>query len=173
MLTSVPEPTKRLHFQRFTLADAPFLLELLNSPGWLKYIGDRGVHNLAGAEGYIQERIFPAYQEKGCGPMLAIRITDGVILGNVGVYKRPGLELPDFGFAFLPQFHGQGYAYEASLSALAYAQQEGHQELLAITLPHNLPSLRLLKKLGFRQEGEVQIPNDAETLQLLRWKAPL
>lgn len=171
MPNSVPQPTERLIFRRFTLDDAPFLLDLLTSPGWLKYIGDRGVHDIAGAENYINERILPAYKGQGCGAMLVIRKTDGIALGNVGVYERPGLDLPDFGFAFLPQHFGQGYAYEASVSGLAYAAAQGQRELLAITLPHNLPSLRLLDKLGFIKEGEVQLRHDPEKLQLLRWKA--
>lgn len=171
MPNALPPPTERLILRRFTLRDAPFLLDLVNSPGWLEYIGDRGVHDVAGAEQYIQERILPSYQNEGYGAMLVIRKADGITLGNVGVYSRPGLELPDFGFAFLLQFQGKGYAYEASVSMLAHARKAGHRELLAITLPHNLPSLRLLRKLGFSEEGKIQMPNDPETLLLLRWKA--
>lgn len=162
-------PTERLTYRQLTLDDAPFLLELLTSPGWLKYIGDRGVHSIADAKQYIKEKILPAYAVPGCGPILAIRKSDGVILGNVGTYDRPGLEGVDFGFAFLPQFHGQGYAYEASKAGINWAAQHGHHELLAITLPSNAPSLKLLKKLGFQREPElIRLPHDEEELVLLR-----
>lgn len=162
-------PTERLSYRKVTLDDAPFHLELLTSPGWLKYIGDRGVHSLADAREYIKEKILPAYQIPGCGPMLAIRTSDETILGNVGIYDRPGLDGVDFGFAFLPQFHGQGYALEASRAGIAWAEEHGYRELQAITLPINGPSLRLLDKLGFVREPElIRLPGDTAELVLLK-----
>lgn len=162
-------PTERLTYRQTTPDDAPFLLELLNSPGWLKYIGDRGVNSIADARRYIEEKILPAYKTPGCGPFLAIRKSDGAILGNVGVYDRPGLEGVDFGFAFLPRFHGRGYAYEASKAGIAWAEQHGHRVLLAITMPTNAPSLKLLDKLGFLREPElIRLAEDAEELVLLK-----
>jgi len=164
-----PAPTERLTFRRATLADAPFFVELMNSPGWLRNIGDRNVHNETDAVQYLTDRILPAYQIPGCGPMLCRLKTDGTIIGNTGVYERPGLDVPDFGFAFLPDYHGKGYAYEASVSHLAFAEAHGHTELLAITLPANGASLRLLRKLDFRDDGVITLPNDEVELLLLRW----
>lgn len=162
-------PTDRLHYRRVALSDAGFLLQLLNSPGWLENIGDRGVYTLEDARSYISRRILPAYESPGCGPYLAVRTSDGEVLGNVGTYARPGLDSPDFGFAFLPQFHRRGYAYEASVASLAHARAYGHRELLAITLPTNEASIRLLNKLGFRHNGEtVRLPDDEDELLLLR-----
>ncbi|MEM9928181.1 MAG: GNAT family N-acetyltransferase [Bacteroidota bacterium] len=170
-LPAAPSPTERLILRPLTEADAPFILALLNSPDWLKYIGDRGVHNVEDARNYLKEKYFPVYKTPGCGPMACVLKTDGTIIGNTGVYDRPGLDLPDFGFAFLPKYHGQGYAYEASVANMAYAQQMGHRELLAITLPNNRPSIRLLEKLGFKREKEmIRLPNDEDELLLLRWK---
>lgn len=167
------QPTERLTYRRATIDDAPFMLELLTSPGWLKYIGDRGVYELEDARQYIREKILPGYQTPGCGTILALSKDDGTILGNVGIYDRPGLDSVDFGFAFLPQYHGQGYAYEASMACLEWAETFGHQELLAITLPENAPSLRLLKRLGFEREpGLIRIPNDDADLVLLKRTTP-
>lgn len=163
------QATSRLQYRRIGINDAEFILDLLTSPGWLKYIGDRGVYDQEGARHYISNNILPAYANQGCGPYLAIRKSDGVVVGNVGVYNRPGLELPDFGFAFLPQYHGQGYAFEAAMASLEYAFEKDHQELLAITMPTNAPSLKLLAKLGFsRDEDLIRLPNNEEDLILLR-----
>ena len=170
-MTNIPAPTKRLILRPATIDDAPFILELLNSKGWLDNIGDRGVYTLDHARNYITEKCLPAYEVPGCGPMLCVLKTDGTIIGNTGVYDRPGLDRPDFGFAFLDEYHGQGYAYEASVSNLAFAVAHGQIELLAITLPTNKPSLNLLRKLGFEQEPElIRIPGDDEELVLLRRK---
>jgi len=165
-----PHPTKRLTLRPVTLQDAPFILKLLTSKGWLDNIGDRSVYTLDDARGYITEKLLPTYEHPGCGPMLCVLKSDGTIIGNTGVYSRPGLDTPDFGFAFLEAYHGQGYAYEASVSNLAYAVAHGHTELLAITLPTNEPSLSLLGRLGFEREPElIRLPGDEEELVLLRW----
>lgn len=168
---NVPTPTERLVLRPVTIEDAAFFLELLNSKGWLDNIGDRGVYTLEQARNYITEKCLPSYEVPGCGPMLCVLKSDGTIIGNTGVYSRPGLETPDFGFAFLDDYQGKGYAYEASVSNLTYAVAHGHSELLAITLPTNKPSLRLLGKLDFVREPElIQLPGDPEELVLLKWK---
>jgi RimJ/RimL family protein N-acetyltransferase len=171
-MKDAPSPTERLILRRVTLEDAPFFLELLNSKGWLDNIGDRGVYTLEDANNYITDRILKSYDTPGCGPMLCVLKSDGTIIGNTGVYDRPGLDLPDFGFAFLDQYQRQGYAHEASISNMAYARKHGLKELLAITLPTNQPSIRLLEKLDFIREPDlIRIEGDEEELLLLRWKA--
>ncbi|MBC6996209.1 GNAT family N-acetyltransferase [Neolewinella lacunae] len=162
-----PQATERLRFRRCTVDDAEFILALVNSPGWLQYIGDRGVYTVEEAKDYLLNRIFPAYEHVGGGPQVLVRRSDGALLGTVGVYKRPELESPDFGFALLPEYHRQGYAYEASLACLDYARAVGHTELLAITLPENAASNGLLQKLGFRESGElVRLPGDSAELKI-------
>jgi RimJ/RimL family protein N-acetyltransferase len=171
MSVLVPSPTERLTYRRCKLEDAAFILELLNSPGWLKYIGDRGVYSLADAEDYIRNRLLKGYDTPGCGPNLLCRKSDGILIGTVGVYSRPGLDIPDFGFALLPAFHGQGYGYEASLSCLEFAVASGQEKLSAITLPTNEASLGLLTKLGFERTGEsVVLPGEDVALLLLHWE---
>ncbi|MGA1386374.1 MAG: GNAT family N-acetyltransferase, partial [Flavobacteriaceae bacterium] len=59
---------------------------------------------------------------------------------------------PDIGYALLPSYMKQGYAYEASSILLQQVWTSGNFPcLLAITKPDNLPSLRFLEKLGFYQ----------------------
>ena len=58
MSHSTPEPpgvleTERLVLRPLTLDDAPFVLELLNDPDWLRFIGDKGVRTLEDARHYI------------------------------------------------------------------------------------------------------------------------
>lgn len=167
-VTECPLPTKRLIMRRCAETDAPFFLDLLTSLSWIENIGDRGVYCLSDARRYIRTKIFPGYKRPGMGNWL-VCLKDGTPVGCVGVYERPGLELPDFGFAFLEVYHGKGYALEASRSGMDLAQKAGLTELLAITLPTNKPSIRLLKKLGFREEDTIQMPNDPAPLLKMRW----
>ena len=56
--------TDRLTLRKLTLADAPFIYELVNSPNWLEYIGEKNVKNLKDAENYIQAKILNHYKKK-------------------------------------------------------------------------------------------------------------
>ena len=45
--------TPRLILRRLTLDDAPFILELVNDPDWLRHIGDKNVRSLDDARAYL------------------------------------------------------------------------------------------------------------------------
>ena len=98
-----------------------------------------------------------------------IRKVDGVKMGSCGLYDREGLEGVDIGFAFLPDYEGQGYAFESAskIKDLAFNNFGLHQ-LNAITMPANTASRRLLEKLGFTSIKTVKLPNDPEDLLLYR-----
>src|SRR5688572_4300133 len=104
--------TARLRLREFTLEDTPFIIALLNSPGWLQFIGDRNVRTPEQARGYLEHGPFKSYRENGYGLCLVEQKESGNPVGMCGVLKRDTLDSPDIGFAFLPGFQGQGYALE-------------------------------------------------------------
>lgn len=165
--------TERLLLRPTTLADAPFLLELLNSPKWLQYIGNRNVSTITDAQSYIRTRIIPQFERLGYGNYTVTRKQDGASLGNCGLYCRAGLSNPDIGFAFLPQHEGQGYAFEAAtrLKEAAFTTF-ALPALGAITAQDNLASQRLLRKLGLRYIKLLQLPNDPEMLMYYEAQRP-
>ena len=165
-----PFNTDRLHLRQATVQDAPFFLSLLNSPGWLKYIGDRNVHTTDEAEAYIENRILPVYETPGHGSYVVQLHHKVEPLGFVGVFRRDTLPAPDFGFAFLPEGQGKGYALEASRAILSTPEVAALPELLAITLPHNTRSRRLLEKLGFADTGDTAPVEKDETTELLIYR---
>lgn len=146
--------TKRLSLRDITLDDAAFQLKLLNDTGWMKYIGDRGVRTEVQARKYIEEKIIKQYVDKGFGMYLvATRKGDEEqeVIGHCGLVKRVGLEKVDIGFAFLEQYCGQGYGMEAAMAVKNYAFNElGMKELCAVTTEDNVPSQKLLEKIGFQ-----------------------
>jgi RimJ/RimL family protein N-acetyltransferase len=79
-------------------------------------------------------------------------------IGNRGLAKRDFLDDVDIGYAFLPAYGGQGYAFEAAQGVLAHARELGLQRLVATVVPENDASIRLLEKLGLRFERSFQIP---------------
>jgi len=74
--------------------DAAFVLELLNSPDWIKNIGDRGVKSLSGAKQYIQNRFIEKYKKEGFGMYMVILKESGLPIGQCGLVKRTYLEYP-------------------------------------------------------------------------------
>jgi RimJ/RimL family protein N-acetyltransferase len=91
------------------------------------------------------------YQKNGFG-FLVVTLNNPAEtpVGICGFIKRDYLDCPDFGFAFLPQFMGQGYAYEISVALLPYAKNVLQiEKLCAITTLDNTRSIKLLEKLGF------------------------
>ena len=46
--------TKRLTLKRLTPEDADFIFELVNTPAWIKYIGDRNIKSKENAANYIE-----------------------------------------------------------------------------------------------------------------------
>lgn len=158
--------TERLILRRLTLEDAFFIFQLLNSPGWLSNIGDRGVTNVESAKEYIESKYFPSYSN-GLGNFVVVLKDTGNPIGSCGLYKRENLDHPDIGFAFLPEFFGKGYAYESATALKEYAMDQLKLEkLYGFTLPSNEPSKKLLRKLGMREEGIFRLGDDPEDLLL-------
>ncbi|CAM1358631.1 GNAT family N-acetyltransferase [Tenacibaculum xiamenense] len=159
--------TERLTLKLTDLDDASFVLELLNTPKWKQYIGDRNVHNLEDATQYIKERMLPQSERLGYGNYIVIRKEDGVKIGSCGLYDREGVEGVDVGFAFLPGYEGKGYAYEASQKIMEMAFTDfGISKVSGVTVKENVASQGLLKKLGLTFKKYVNLPNDDEELML-------
>lgn len=159
--------TDRLRIRRMCIDDAQFMLGLLNEPSWLRFIDDRGVRTIADARHYILSGPVEMYERLGYGFYIVELKATSDKLGICGLAKRDFLDDPDIGFAFLPQYCGQGYAYEAALAVLDYAKHEiGLQRVVATTRPDNVISANLLEKLGLRYERMVRHPVGDRELKL-------
>ena len=146
--------TERLALRPLRDADAPFIIELLNDPDWIRFIGDRKVRTLDDARGYIGRVL--ASQDKLGFSLLHTALKDGTPAGLCGLIKREAHENVDLGFAFLPAFRGRGYAAEAGEAVRNYGVEVlGLECLVAFTDTENQASCRLLERLGFVYEGNI------------------
>jgi RimJ/RimL family protein N-acetyltransferase len=159
--------TSRLLLREFTIHDSGFILELLNSEGWLQYIGDRHVKTEEQAIDYLEKGPIRSYRENGFGLWLVENKNDRTALGMCGILDRGTLGSPDIGFAFLPEFCGKGYAYEIASETLAYAKNILKiPKVAAITVPANERSIRLLTRLGLKFIKTLRLSHDKEKLNL-------
>lgn len=162
-----PLLTDRLRLRPLADSDAEFILRLVNEPLWLRYIGDKQVHSLDDAIGYIQGH--KALQDqRGFSLLVVETLVDAAPIGLSGLIKRDMLDDVDIGFAFLPEHSGQSFAFEASERVLKDARQRlGLSAVAAITTPDNHRSIALLERLGLSFVRQIETP-DGETLSFYR-----
>lgn len=159
--------TERLTIRKFTEEDVEFIFTLLNSNGWLEFIGDRNIKTLKDARLYILNGPLFSYLKFGFGPYLIALKETNLAIGMSSLIKRDTLEDVDLGFALLPEYSGNGYAFEASDAVIRFSKEQLQiQKLVAITNLTNTRSVSLLKKLGFKSDGTITFPNEEEELLL-------
>ena len=163
--------TQRLRLRPFASSDAPVVLELVNDPLWLRFIGDRNVHTAEDARRYLDEKIIASYGRHGFGLYLVERKPDGEPLGMCGLVKRDTLPHADIGFAFLERHRGRGYALEAARATLEFAEALGLDPVLAIATAANERSVRLLERLGFRYERALERDGSESAVNLYSRKS--
>lgn len=146
--------TPRLHLvPMIETQHAPFIVELLNSAGWIQFIGDRQIRHEQDAMLYIQKinqnqsLRYWVMQLKSCGTSI----------GVLTLIQRTYLDHPDIGFALVPTFHQKGYCLEAADLLIKILFTDGKIKiLLATTLANNVSSIKLLTNLGFQFKEEIQ-----------------
>jgi RimJ/RimL family protein N-acetyltransferase len=159
--------TERLRLRPFTLADSKFIIELVNTPGWLEFIGDRNIKTVEQAKEYLTNGPLKSYELNGYGLSMVEMKHDGTAIGMCGIIKRELLDNPDIGFALLPAFFGKGYAYEIANATMGFAKNTLKlSPIYAITLPNNISSIKLLEKIGLKYSKKFCFPGEDEELLL-------
>ena len=140
-------------------ADVAFLLELLNSKGFIEGIADRGVRTMEQSRTYMRERLMGSYAEHGFGMWLVVPKGEQTPVGLAGLVRRDILPHVDVGYAFLEHAWGKGYAEEAARAVLRHAQGPlGLGTICAIINPSNHASRRVLEKIGLRYVDTRDLP---------------
>ena len=149
--------TDRLLIEPLTVNDDIFILELVNTDGWIKFIGNRNVTSQVEATAYIQKIIDNPHTT-----YWVVKLKDNqTSIGIITFIKRDYLEHHDIGFAFLPSFANNGYAYEATNTVLKNALHFYNlSHILATTVPENIRSIKLLKKIGLCFNKEIEVSKE-------------
>jgi RimJ/RimL family protein N-acetyltransferase len=159
--------TKRLRLRHMDTADAAFILELLNDPAFLHFIGDKGVRTVEDARQYILDGPVASYARHGFGLYLVELKETNSAIGMCGLIKRDALEDVDVGFAYLPTYRGNGYGSEAAFAVRDYAMNTlGFKRLAAITNPDNVSSIKVLEKLGLKFDRLIKLAPETEEISL-------
>lgn len=161
--------TERLSVREFELGDAEFIVRLLNEESFIRYIADKNVRTIEGAENYLKQGPIASYQQHGFGLNLVLIRETNTPIGMCGVLKRAELEIPDLGYAFLPEYCGQGYAKEAAEWVLKATMDKYQIETVAaVTLVENAASNRLLVNVGFEFQQVMELYGSPNNLYQFR-----
>jgi RimJ/RimL family protein N-acetyltransferase len=156
--------TARLRLRVARPEDTAFYHALVNDPAFIEHIGDRGIRTLDDARNALLAGPVAMQEARGHSLYVVELKEDGSLIGMCGLIKRDTLDEIDLGYAYLPGWRGQGYAYEAARAVLDYAPTLGIRRLVAIVSPANAASNGLLRKLGMRFERFTHlVPDDAGT----------
>lgn len=149
--------------------DAELIYQLMNSPKFIKYVGDRQLYSIKDAEKYIQDKMLPQLHSLGYSNYSLINKKNGAKIGICGLYDREGLDGIDIGFGILPEYEDLGYAFESSSRIIKAAFDELEiLKIKAITNKENISSQCLLVKLGFNLKGKIMLANENDELLLYK-----
>ncbi len=139
--------------RKLRMDDTQFIIQLLNDPLWLQYIGDRGIYSERDAQQYIQQSL-THFENHGYG-LWVVEAYHAEPVGLCGLLNRNIFSCPDLGFAFLPQGRGKGFAHQSVNEVIGYARNNfGFSYVTAVVHPDNTPSIALLEKNGFSYYGQ-------------------
>ena len=143
----------------------------MNTPKFIKYIGDRKISSINDAKNYIKVKMLAQLYLMGYSSYTLINKSNGDKIGICGLYNRAGVDGIDIGFGILPHFERLGYAFESSSRLIKGAFEELEiEEIKAITNQDNISSKNLLKKLGFKLIGKTILPDEKDELLLFEIK---
>lgn len=159
--------TERLIIRPTSTKDAELVHELMNTPKFLTFVGNRNITSIDAAKNYIQTKMLPQLERLGYSSYSIVTKAEQTKIGTCGLYDREGVDGIDIGFGLLPHYEGLGYAYEAASATLKAAFLIFKIEKInAITANNNYASMRLLEKLGLVKIGTTVLPNETKALLL-------
>jgi [ribosomal protein S5]-alanine N-acetyltransferase len=140
--------TDRLLLRRMRLNDAKALHAIFRDPETMRYWSTLPHATPAQTLEFVARTI--AACKAGEADDFAV-VFEGAVVGKAGIWQAD-----EIGFIFSRQVWGRGIAGEAVRAVIARAFANGRAVLRADVDPRNARSLRLLKKLGFRETGTAE-----------------
>lgn len=149
--------TERIGFSKWSESDFPFAEMLWGNQNVTKYICASGKFSRQEIENRLNQEIANG-ETQNIEYWPIFEVTTSKFIGCCGLrpYKENEYEM---GVHLLPEFWGQGYAFEATTAIIKYAFAKlNAKKLFAGHNPNNVASQKLLNKLGFIYIGDKFYP---------------
>ncbi|MBM7072397.1 GNAT family N-acetyltransferase [Shewanella sp. OPT22] len=160
--------TERLLIRFVDDSDLDFIFEIVNSPGYIQFIGDNRVRSKEHAKAYIMNGPKTSYQQYGFGLFHVSLKSTGEAIGLAGLTKREYLSFPELGYALLPRYWGNGYAKEAAKAVVDWGYQQMNIKRIMALVKHDNPgSQSVLRSVGFKNVRDIAVPDEDEPMLLM------
>jgi [ribosomal protein S5]-alanine N-acetyltransferase len=147
--------TPRLLLRRWTFADRDAFRRMTQDAETMRFMHDSLPLTNGEADAALQSTI-ERYAQLGFGDWAIVLRNSGDILGESGLGPIEGTTQIEIGWMLLPNYWGQGFAYEAASAVKNYAaSQLALKHLSALVRPGNARSIALAVKLGLRETGRL------------------
>ena len=154
-----PLETERLILRPFRREDLDAHAAIVSDPEVMRHIGGKPLNREDSWRRLLSG--VGSWEMLGIGPWAVERKQDARLVGHLGFFDferdmEPSIRgEPEMGWIFDRSCHGQGFAQEAGLAVLAWADATlGVASYPAIIALENLPSIRLAERLGFERQGD-------------------
>jgi len=139
-----------------------------------KHTGDGGVVSKEEIERRIVENVFGDYEKHGFGRLAVELKGENKFIGFTGLKYLEDMDEVDLGYRFMKEYWGKGIATESAKACVNLGFNKlGLKRLIAMVLPENIGSIRVLEKLNFEFEKEIIEDNQlAKIYSLIKEKAP-
>jgi ribosomal-protein-alanine N-acetyltransferase len=148
--------TNRLILRPFMMGDITPAYEMDADEAVNRYTGESGKVTKKEVERRIVENVMGEYKKYGYGRLAVTLKSNGQFIGFAGLKYLPNLKAVDIGYRLIPEYWGKGYATEASKACVKFAFETLNlTKIIAMVMPENKGSVRVLEKLGFTYEKEI------------------
>lgn len=153
-----------LHIETDRLILRPFILNDIDDAYIMnldeevsRHTGDGGVVSREEIERRIKEDVLGDYEKYGYGRLAVVWRETNAFIGFAGLKYLDDLDEVDLGYRFMKEYWGKGIGTEAARACVKFGFETlALKRLIAWVLSENVGSIRVLEKLGFLFEKEVQ-----------------
>jgi len=154
MTLPLPIATDRLLLRRLAVSDLDAFHAYRNDPEIARYQSWNGITRRAAAA-FLRGQARARLGVPGRWCQVGIDL-DGELIGDIGFCIRKDERSAEVGFSLARAHQGRGYAWEAMVEVVGMLLDvPALEHIEAVTDARNLPSIRLLCRLGFTLERTV------------------
>jgi len=143
--------TDRLLLREYVEEDAEAFFKLNTDPDVLRFVPDKPLLNVEQARQILIDHPIADYRKYGFGRGACILKSTGEQIGFAGLKYLEELGEVDVAYRLMPSYWGQGLATEAALASVCFGFADlDLKRIIALVMPENIASVRVLEKTGLR-----------------------
>lgn len=148
--------TERLLIRPFSMDDVEPSYAMNLDKDVSKYTGDGGVVSKEEIERRISEDVLGDYKTHGFGRLAVELKGENKFIGFTGLKYLADMDEVDLGYRFMKAYWGKGIATESARACLNLGFESlGLSKIIAMVLPVNTGSIRVLEKLNFEYQKDI------------------